>query len=254
MNKLIYDIGMHIGQDTKYYLELGYNVISIEANPLLVEAAEIKFKDYINCKKLVILNIGISNKNEILPFYRNLDKSEWSSFDKAIGTRNNSNYEVIDIDCITTESLFEKYGVPYYLKVDIEGYDYFCLNDISFKNKPKYVSCEASDITWFDILHEKGYTKFKLLSQGDNFTPINISKEGSFLYPYYLLIKNGIKKRLQKYLNLKFDFGASGPFGEETSGNWISHKEARQLFEQFSIGKNGKPLNNISWFDIHATY
>ena len=251
---MIFDIGMHIGQDTKYYLELGYKVIAIEANPELIKSAEILFSKHIKENRLILLNVGISNKNGIMPFYRNLDKSEWSSFDKEIGTRNNSEFEIINIECLTTDSLFTKFGIPHYLKIDIEGFDYYCLNDIDSKNKPKFVSCEASDITWFDILYEKGYTKFKLLSQGDDFIPINIKKEKSNYYPIYLKIKNGIKKRLQNKIKYNFDFGSSGPFGENTKGEWLTYKDARKLFEIFSTGKNGKPLNNISWFDIHATY
>ena len=30
---LIYDVGMHHGQDTDYYLKRGYRVIGFEANP-----------------------------------------------------------------------------------------------------------------------------------------------------------------------------------------------------------------------------
>ena len=34
--KLIYDIGLHRGEDTAYYVARGFNVIAIEANPDLV--------------------------------------------------------------------------------------------------------------------------------------------------------------------------------------------------------------------------
>lgn len=34
-NKLIYDVGIHIGTDTERYLKQGYNVIGIDANPFV---------------------------------------------------------------------------------------------------------------------------------------------------------------------------------------------------------------------------
>jgi len=32
-DNLVYDVGMHTGQDTAYYLFKGYDVVAIEANP-----------------------------------------------------------------------------------------------------------------------------------------------------------------------------------------------------------------------------
>ena len=40
---LIYDLGLHTGQDTEFYLKKGFNVVAIEANPLLVTEAEARF-------------------------------------------------------------------------------------------------------------------------------------------------------------------------------------------------------------------
>ena len=43
---LIFDIGLHAGYDTKFYLELGYNVVSVDANIELVKKSWLKFKKY----------------------------------------------------------------------------------------------------------------------------------------------------------------------------------------------------------------
>ena len=37
---LVFDIGLNNGDDTAYYLHLGYRVIGVEANPLLVAACK----------------------------------------------------------------------------------------------------------------------------------------------------------------------------------------------------------------------
>ena len=54
--KLIFDIGMHVGQDTAFYLAKGFRVIAVEANPLLVRDAEKHFKNQIETGQLTILN------------------------------------------------------------------------------------------------------------------------------------------------------------------------------------------------------
>ena len=38
--RLIFDIGMYDGSDTRYYLNEGFRVLAIEANPVLVNVQE----------------------------------------------------------------------------------------------------------------------------------------------------------------------------------------------------------------------
>ena len=42
-SNLIYDVGLHEGQDTAYYLWKGFRVLAVEANPELTQAAQSKF-------------------------------------------------------------------------------------------------------------------------------------------------------------------------------------------------------------------
>jgi FkbM family methyltransferase len=254
-NDWIFDIGMHIGEDTRYYLKKGFKVLAVEANPMLAQENSKRFSKAIEAKQLVILNAGIADKEGVLPFYVNHRLSEWSSFDKATGTRNNTGYHVIDVPCVTTASLFEQYGVPYYLKVDIEGFDHYCLLDISETGeKPKYVSCEAVHLEWLEILVSKGYTKFKLLNQANNFKPIDLGQESNPFFPRYEIIKNGIKLRLQKFISFKHMYGSSGPFGEDTAGEWLTAASVRELYRAFYQYDKKQPLSGASWFDFHATY
>lgn len=251
---LIFDIGMHIGQDTEYYLKKGYKVVAVGANPLLVEQNKIKFHKAIAQKKLFIENVGVSDKESILPFYINKRLSEWSSFDKATGTRNNTPYEVMDIPCVTTASLFQKYGIPFYMKVDIEGFDFYALEHIpEIGDKPQFVSCEAVHIEWLDIVHNKGYKKFKLIHQGNSFKPMDLKLEGKKWFPKYQIITNGVKLRIQKIFPLKYTYGSSGPFGNDTKGEWKDYETTRNEYLAFYQHSKKQPLNQVSWFDFHAS-
>jgi FkbM family methyltransferase len=253
--KLIFDIGLHKGEDTSYYLEMGYKVVAIEANPTLANECRKKFADDVAKGNLTIINAGIGNTTGVMPFYINLHSSEWSSFDKAIGTRNNTKYEVIDVSCIRAKSLFEQYGVPYYLKVDIEGYDFLVLNDIpDVGPKPPYVSCEANDVEWLDILYKKGYKKFKLINQANNFKPFNLARESNKLYVMYRKIKHAIKHKLRNIGKSKYVGGSSGPFAENTKGKWRTYEEVRQAYVDYNQGDLKTPINYISWLDFHAAF
>ncbi len=45
---LIYDIGIHNGDDTAYYLSRGYRVVAVDANPLMMDAARQKFAEAVS--------------------------------------------------------------------------------------------------------------------------------------------------------------------------------------------------------------
>ena len=255
--RLVFDIGMHIGQDSINYLREGFKVLAVEANPLLAQQNSVKFKKYIDDGSLTILNVGISDKEGILPFYINKRTSEWSSFDFSLGSRNGTPYEKKDIPCVTTASLFKKYGVPYYLKVDIEGYDFYCINDlpeVKGGGAVKYVSCEATEVSLLDTMYKKGYTKFKLIHQGFNFRPINLSLEKNPLFYLYLKVYTGLRVKLRNVLTARYPYSSSGPMPENTKGEWMPYAQARQLFVDFYQGDKLTPLNDKSWFDFHATY
>lgn len=255
--KLVFDIGMHTGQDTNYYLKEGFKVIAVEANPLFCEMGEKRFKKYIDDGSLIILNIGIADKEGVLPFYINKRTSEWSSFDFELGSRNNTPYEVMNIPCVTTHSLFEKYGVPYFFKVDIEGYDFYCINDLpEIKDGKgiKYVSCEASDVSLMDTLHQKGYTKFKLIHQAFDFKPMDLKLEKNPLFPKFLFFYVNFKIRLHRITKPTNPYSSSGPIPEKTKGEWLSYDVARGMLNDFFQGDKKKAVNGASWFDCHATF
>lgn len=251
--ELIYDIGMHKGEDTKYYLKKGYKVVAVEANPALVVQVSTELKSYIDAGKLVIVNVGIAEKEGSMTFYRNDHELEWSSFDKAIGTRDNTPYTEMQVPCRTIASIFAEYGIPFYLKIDIEGYDPICINGIeSVQSAPTYISCEASSIECLDALVAKGYAQFKLINQARNFTPFNLATEKNGFGIFIQQKWNRAKIRLQKIIPFKYNFGSSGPFGEDTPGPWKDADFIRKAYYQFYSIQTNQPFNGLSWFDIHA--
>jgi hypothetical protein len=73
--------------------------------------------------------------------------------------------------CRRFASVLEQFGVPYYLKVDIEGNDILCLQDLNPQRLPKFVSMESASPDLITLMAGRGFKRFKAISQY-NFLPI----------------------------------------------------------------------------------
>lgn len=219
---LVYDVGMHNGKDTAQFLGDGYRVVAIEANPVYAAAARHEFAEQIARGRLRILELAVAETDAPAEFFVcRMPDTAWSTLDAAVA-RNRTNeenavYERTVVECRRFESILQEHGVPYYLKIDIEGSDVLCLRALhAFAERPAYVSLEIMREHAYEELCELvalGYDSFKLVDQSLNEDP-----EGT------------------------------GPFGEATVGPWLTLAELlpryRPALEQ--TGRDG------IWFDVHA--
>jgi FkbM family methyltransferase len=271
---LIYDVGLHNGGDTAYYLHKGFRVVAIDANPVLTAAARGRFKEEIASGKLTVLNIGIAETEGTLSFWVNEANDTQSSFNEARAKRYGPCHE-IRVPCIPLSAVMAQHGVPHYMKVDIEGYDYLCIRALDSKDLPKYVSVELDrDHDLVTELQKLGYRKFKIVNQltFTESTPIaqdeiglRVLRKISAKAPPFrrILCSPPIASRLKKVdfdcfvdrFPYKFGEGSSGPFGEDTSGPWYPADEvtARIRSIQRKLAAGHLPAGSV-WFDIHATY
>ena len=229
MSKLIYDLGMHDGADTAFYLHKGYRVLAIEANPTLCERARTKFADAIADGRLTILDLAVSDTDGEATFYINLDDDHWSSLDPAWGTRNDTRYKTTAVQTRPLCWLIEQYGVPHYLKIDIEGADLTVLRQLqAVPVKPTFLSTEEHEIEYFPLLWSLGYRGFKIVNQGQI---------------HHL-----------DYDGWHFEPGSSGPFGDEIPGPWLPFGEAMLEYMLNVRDCRERELFTFGWwYDIHAT-
>jgi hypothetical protein len=250
---LIYDVGISNEDDTAYYLHRGFKVIAIEAEPSLASTASVRFKNEIAQGQLQILNIGIASESKELDFWICETNSEWNSFDRIIASRFNSPHHCIKIICQIFRWVLEKYGIPYYLKVDIEGNDYLCGEALTSDDLPKYISVEVDDKgELFKKLNKVGYMEFKCIRH-DNYLPLELppAKEAVNYARWHRLLmsQNWVarivckilgRERLWKSIlqsrrvdNWTFPYGSSGPFGEDTLGRWLNYAEMTNTFHSY---------------------
>jgi hypothetical protein len=58
-DNLVYDVGMHEGEDTAYYLKKGFHVVAFEANPELIARNKRRFAPEMVSGRLVIVEGAI---------------------------------------------------------------------------------------------------------------------------------------------------------------------------------------------------
>lgn len=234
---LIFDIGMHVGQDSDFYLRKGFNVVAVEANPMLAAAGEKRFARELRERQLTLLNIGVGEARGRAEFHVNLELSEWSSFKPATASRGMPT-AAVSVEMVTIADIVRKFGVPYYLKIDIEGLDGAAVRGLSVcPVKPRYLSFENGEPHLFELLVGFGYTAFKFINQADVPTQVcpTPAREG-------------------RTIAHAFPYGASGAFGDDAPGDWLSVEAMRDIVGAHAAAraKGDYDAAKQGWFDLHA--
>jgi FkbM family methyltransferase len=276
---LIYDVGLFDGGDTAYYLFRGYRVVAIDANPLMIERAGLRFSKEVLSKQLTLLNVGISKAPGSATFWVS-DVPEWSSFDKTIASRNDTAHTPVSVATVPFSQLLAEHGVPHYLKIDIEGNDRLCVEALSGPGIPKYISVESEcvgdsvalsdeqSVAMLELLRDVGYRRFKLVSQrgwtaerasaAEHFSMrlVNSAAHGR-------LRVGGLSRIAEKFtdpariakIGFPFSEGSSGPWGEDIPGGWVTFEKAKSMYlrTRHSFFSYDRKLYSF-WYDWHATY
>jgi FkbM family methyltransferase len=251
-NNLIYDIGGHFGLDSTFYLLKGFKVIAIEANPYCCEEMKKILSHFIKIGQLELIEKAIGKKGEKeVELLIHKKHSDWGTVLPEWNAKYGDEIEKVKVQTINlTEYLWES-QIPYYMKIDIEGYDIEVLRQLSLIHpRPKYISVElltfnnilGKNVNCLELINELlnlGYKKFQIVDQSKNH-----------------LTKCPYPAREGEYVNYKFDGYCSGLFGKELpEDKWTDIEEI--LFKYFHYFYNkpnccGESIDKNGWFDIHA--
>lgn len=252
---LLFDIGMHKCEDTAYYLQRGHRVVAVDADPTMVAAAAERFSEEIAAGQLALVHAAISDQPGDVPLYRSRE-TMWNSLDPAIAGRLGTLGDSVSVPATTLAMLFEQFGVPFYCKIDIEGWDERALASIQGAPQlPTFVSVEsecagesgvdeASALRTLDRLAALGYRRFKLVDQRS----LHVLAESESTYvtpglPARVLRRLGLRtaapadfrsraaaRRAAMVLRYGYSFpiGATGPFGDDLMGEWMDFESARR--------------------------
>lgn len=270
--RLVFDVGMHIGEDTEFYLSRGCRVVGVEANPELLPLLRQKFCSELKRGQLHIVDKAISNASGTVPFALNSQRSIHGSISTKFierGKSLGSGFNFVEVETVLFEDILREYGTPYYLKIDIEGMDMVCVEALHrVAQRPRYISLESAVTSavaevedgFSELAHlwMLGYRHFKYVDQAA------LEKFGNTLLQ--------VEGPPMRYTYRK---DSSGPFGEESPGEWCEIgsglKQMRRLiYYQNALGSGGrhhkrawskvgrrlrryvKRLPCHSWYDLHA--
>jgi FkbM family methyltransferase len=270
---LIFDIGAHKGEDAAYYLSRGFEVLAVDADPQMIEVMKRAFPSPLAAGQIILLNAAVSDKDDIQSAFHLSNNSEWSSLRKAVSDRNSTYQKSIKVRTRTLPSLVAEYGLPYYCKLDIEGFDAVCLKTLSqLEHLPAFTSTETECLSEFEngteknsletlnALRDLGYEKFKLVDQ----RTLTVLEPGTKFYCSNFLdqlteLGMRLKRKRQRSLlksKLGYDFprGSTGPFGDDLSSQWLSYELAKEniLFHRREFFKTRWARNYSFWCDWHA--
>lgn len=228
--KVIYDIGMHNGDDTEYYLKKGFRVVAVEANPLLCEAGRARFAEHIKSGRLKIHNVAIAAEAGSIKFYVNDKKSVLSSL---IRPSDMTDWREVECQARPLTSILEAPDQTEFIKLDIEGADLLALEDLYRKSVfPPDISCEAHRVEVVCKLISMGYQRFKL---------VRCSVIGKKDKASKILTSDGT------VLMHKFAKHSSGPFGNDLPGRWMTADQVLYAW----LGRH--VLYGGGWYDVHAS-
>ena len=225
---LIYDLGSHNGQDSEFYLKKGFTVVAVEANPALCDHLKRRFGREIAEGRYVLIERAVGERFGKVTFFVNTERSIWGTTEYNPRYKGRSsvsaNWTEIVVPSIPFSWLTDQFGVPYYLKIDIEGADVLCLEDLmNEEDRPNFISIErqpflADQLKELALLKALGYTEYKIVDQKAvmHQQPPKPAREGV-------------------YVDHKFEFDATGLFGEETPalGSAIARRSPATLRSRF---------------------
>ncbi|MGA3131145.1 MAG: FkbM family methyltransferase [Terracidiphilus sp.] len=272
--RLVFDIGLSNGDDSRYYLDLGYSVVGVEANPLRVDECKLRFEKEIEQGRMKVVNLGVLKQPGSFTFYRNLVMDDRSSFVQRDG--NQEDWEEIEIRCVTTRDLIDEHGTPYFMKVDIEGADLQALATLPLSNCPPYVSLELGS-TGEEILNrliELSYTAFKFIDGESHWHTRRIlndeygwrllrklSRSAPFIRTTISSLPQSLRNRgewnpTEIYNPDSYAFGplSSGPFGERAAGSWKTMNASRAFLRDLQEYARKVGRGNWIWWDVHARH
>lgn len=210
----IYDFGANRGQNLKYFLNYTENVIAVEPIPELFEEISNGFKEEIISKKLNVLNLAIVTDEQIktTKFYINEEKNWESTLLKK------NSYNEIEVPAATPKQIFDIYGYPDLLKIDVENFDIDVLKYLKQKKiLPTYLIFEVQNPETLDFV----------LS--------------NFEYKYYNIVL-GHRVSID-YGDKHLENHSSGPIFTDLKFKWVRKKIIYFYFK----------ICNYGWIDVHCT-
>lgn len=249
---LVFDVGMFDGGDTRYYLDLGFNVVAVEANPELCAKASKLFASELEEGRLTLINRAIAERSgEEKNLYLFAEDLAGSST-VPDGNPDRKPVASYAVKSVTISDLLEKYGTPYFLKSDVPYADHLCILPIENDNRPEFVSFPAGNDAESLVRHlqKLGYTGFKAINQCNYFEMHNQNNLRQ-RFKFRIIDMLGYRDPSHIRMNGRFFLrgNSAGLVPWQSDGEW---QQAESLLTDWNAMVEADALEGC-WYDFQAT-
>src|SRR5262249_41066236 len=205
-------------------------------------------------ERLQIIEGAIVGKDRVsegaVRFYKNVSRTIWGTIDPQWRARNDRfgcPSQEIEVRCVDLAAILRRFGVPYYMKIDIEGADRLCLDYLKeLEERPQFISLEDEKVHFskliddLALLWDLGYRTFRAVQQE---TIANSIYRGT--------------DRCGRPFTHQFEIGASGAFGPDLPGAWMSPQEMiveyKWIYEMYLLFGDDSPfLQDANLYELRT--
>ncbi|MGH2906259.1 MAG: FkbM family methyltransferase [Solirubrobacterales bacterium] len=267
VDDLVFDVGAHHGEDSAFYLALGYRVVAFEADPDHAARCRTRFADELASGRWRLIEGAIAEPGSgPIRFYRSRTNSSWGTTDGDWVERREdvSDFELVEVAPVDFGAALREHGVPHFMKIDIEGADRLCLEALrELTARPRFVSIESDKLSYrevsreLDLFEALGYSQFAVMQQA------RIQHQSV-----------RIRDLAGRPVSYSFESDASGAFGDDV-GPWRDRRATmlryRGIFVLYKLLGEGGLLRSFrlgriiavrlpryrgmrlpGWYDTHA--
>ena len=169
---LCFDVGANVGNRTNVFLRLGARVVAVEPQKTSFRVLQQKFT---RNRRVVLVNQGLSDHVGYVDLHiANVStistmSKDWKSAVTDSGRFPSDRYswtQVVSVPVTTMDHLIERYGLPAFVKIDVEGYELPALQGLSqpvrhlsFEHTPEFFDSTRQCV---DHLSGLGRARFNL--------------------------------------------------------------------------------------------
>jgi FkbM family methyltransferase len=134
---LVFDVGANVGDYAELFAELGARVVAIEPNPRCCE----KLSELALARDIRVENCAAGDAPGRLPLHICVENptistvaDEWYEAAQHSAVHGKNKWlESVQVEVVTLDHLTKRYGVPTFVKIDVEGFDDRVLRGMSFQ-------------------------------------------------------------------------------------------------------------------------
>jgi len=200
-NDLVFDVGANWGNRTDIFLKLGCRVVAFEPQVICSNYLKNKYK----FKKCVVNQCGLGDCNEIKKFNISETNAISTFSDDFIEkTKDRFNKKWIGSTYVPIrilDSVINEYGIPKFIKIDVEGYEYQVLKGLT--QKIKYICFE---FTLPELIIDLLNCLNQIQNLGNFSCNLIVGEETSFFFPNWIH-KDELILFLEKYKTNNITWG-----------------------------------------------